>query len=188
MLWRYRLPFLVLPVAVTLWYMSMDLAPFLFKNANRAGELSEQVSLWFGLLILLLAFLVDLRTRQNKDYALWLYLFGVVAFWGGLSVMGSNNGLDQLIYFFINLAMIVVGALLSRRVFAVFGDLGAAGYLGYLAYGVFSDSMLFPIVLTAIGLGLIGLGIAWQRNEAAISKTLREVLPPPMRAFFRGRD
>jgi hypothetical protein len=127
-------------------------------------------------------------TRQNKDYAFWLYLFGVVAFWGGLSVMGSNNGLDQLIYFFINLAMIVVGALLSRRVFAVFGDLGAAGYLGYLAYGVFSDSMLFPIVLTAIGLGLIGLGIAWQRNEAAISKTLREVLPPPMRAFFKGRD
>ena len=27
LLWRYRLPFLVMPVAVTLWYMSMDLTP-----------------------------------------------------------------------------------------------------------------------------------------------------------------
>jgi hypothetical protein len=188
MLWRYRLPFLVLPVAVTLWYVSMDLAPLLFKNADLAGELSQQVSLWFGLLILLLAFLVDLHTHQNKDYAFWLYLFGVMAFWGGLSVMGSNNGLDQFIYFCINLAMIVVGAVLSRRVFAVFGGLGAAGYLSYLAYDVFADSMMFPIALTAIGLGLIGLGIAWQRNEAAIGKTLRRVLPPAMRAFFEGRD
>ena len=174
--------------ADALWYMSMDLARLLFKNADLAGELSQQVSLWFGLLILLLAFLVDLRTRQNKDYAFWLYLFGVMTFWGGLSVMGSNNGLDQFIYFCINLAMIVVGAVLSRRGFAVFGGLGAAGYLSYLAYDVFADSMLFPIALTAIGLGLIGLGIAWQRNEVAISKTLRRVLPPAMRAFFEGRD
>ena len=30
MLWRYRLPFLVMPIAITLWYMSMDLTPFLF--------------------------------------------------------------------------------------------------------------------------------------------------------------
>src|SRR5262249_20582869 len=28
-LWRYRLPFTVMPVAVTLWYMSMDIVPML---------------------------------------------------------------------------------------------------------------------------------------------------------------
>src|SRR5262245_44120273 len=28
-LWRWRLPFSVMPIAVTLWYMSMDLAPLL---------------------------------------------------------------------------------------------------------------------------------------------------------------
>ena len=34
LLWRYRLPFLVMPVAVTLWYMSMDLTPFLFGELD----------------------------------------------------------------------------------------------------------------------------------------------------------
>src|SRR4051794_1640135 len=30
--WRYRLPFMLMPIAVTLWYMSMDLIPFLFDG------------------------------------------------------------------------------------------------------------------------------------------------------------
>ncbi|MCK7580076.1 MAG: hypothetical protein MZV65_33335 [Chromatiales bacterium] len=68
LLWRYRLPFLVMPVAVTLWYMSMDLTPFLFGDADWMWELRKFVSLWFGLLIVLLAFWVDLRTRHDKDY------------------------------------------------------------------------------------------------------------------------
>jgi hypothetical protein len=116
MLWRYRLPFLVMPIAVTLWYMSMDLTPFLFGDADLMWEL---VSLWFGLLIVLLAFWVDIRTRHDKNYAFWLYLFGVVAFWGGLSMMNSDSEFSKFIYLCINLIMIVVGAMLSRRVFAV---------------------------------------------------------------------
>ncbi len=39
MLWYYRLPFLVMPVAVTLWYMSMDLAPFLAGQEDLGWEL-----------------------------------------------------------------------------------------------------------------------------------------------------
>ncbi len=35
------------------------------------------VSLWLGLLIVLLAFWVDIRTRHDKDFAFWLYLFGI---------------------------------------------------------------------------------------------------------------
>ncbi len=187
MLWRYRLPFLVMPVAVTLWYMSMDLTLFLFGDANVMWELRKFVSLWFGLLIVLLAFWVDVRTRHDQDYAFWLYLFGVVTFWGGLSMMKSESELDKFIYLCINLIMIVVGALLSRRVFAVFGGLGAAGYLGYLAYGVFEDSMIFPFVLTIIGLGIIYLGIIWQRHEEMISNSLRGLLPRPVRELIERR-
>lgn len=40
-LWRYRLPFLVMPVAVTLWYVSMDLTPFLF-GGNATSFFSDQ--------------------------------------------------------------------------------------------------------------------------------------------------
>lgn len=187
MLWRYRLPFLVMPIAVTLWYMSMDLTPFLFGEADSTWRLRELVSLWFGLLIVLLAFWVDIRTRHDKDYAFWLYLFGVIAFWGGLSMMHSDSELNKFIYLCINLVMIVVGAMLSRKVFAVFGGLGAAGYLGYLAYDVFKDSMMFPFVLTIIGLGVIYLGIIWQRHEAMISGNLRGLLPLPMKELIERR-
>jgi len=53
MLWRYPLPFLVMPLAATLWYMSMDLTPFLFGAADSTWEIRRLVSLWFGLLIAL---------------------------------------------------------------------------------------------------------------------------------------
>jgi hypothetical protein len=187
MLWRYRLPFLVMPVAVTLWYMSMDLTPFLFGDADLTWELRKFVSLWFGLLIVLLAFWVDIRTRHDKDYAFWLYLFGVAAFWGGLSMMHSDSELNKFIYLCLNLAMIAVGAMLSRRVFTVFGGLGAAGYLGHLAYDVFKDSMLFPFVLTILGLAVIYLGILWQRHEEKISGELRRLLPVPLRDLIERR-
>jgi len=188
MLWRYHLPFLVMPIAVTLWYMSMDLTPFLFGGADLTWELRKFVSLWVGLLIVLLAFWVDIRTRHDKDYAFWLYLFGVVAFWGGLSMMHSDSELGKFIYLCINLIMIAVGAMLLRRVFAVFGSLGVAGYLGYLAYDVFKDSILFPFVLTIIGLGVIYLGILWQRHEEFISSKLRQLLPAPVQELIeRGR-
>jgi hypothetical protein len=188
MLWRYRLPFLVMPIAVTLWYLSMDLTPFLFGSADSTWRLRQLVSLWVGLLIVLLAFWVDIRTRHDKDYPFWLYLFGVVAFWGGLSMMHSTSELNKFIYLCINLAMIVVGAMLSRRVFAVFGGLGVAGYLGHLAYSVFKDSMMFPFVLTLIGLGVIYLGVVWQRREAAISTSLRGLLPLQLRELIEKRQ
>jgi hypothetical protein len=188
MLWRYRLPFLMMPVAVTLWYMSMDLTPFLFGDADSTWELRKLVSLWFGLLIALLALWVDVRTRHEKDFAFWLYLFGVMAFWGGMSLMRSDSELRKIVYLCINLAMILVGATLSRRVFAVFGALGAAGYLGHLAYDVFKDSMMFPFVLTIIGLGVVYLGIVWQRQEETISSALRGLLPLPMRELIERRD
>ncbi|KAF7599147.1 MAG: DUF2157 domain-containing protein [Candidatus Dactylopiibacterium carminicum] len=186
MLWRYRLPFLVMPVAATLWYMSMDLAPFLF-GATVDWEMRKFVSLWFGLLMILFAFWVDVRSRQARDYPFWLYLFGVLAFWGGLSMLRSDSELGKFLYLCVNLLMIGVGATLARRVFVVCGGLGAAGYVGHLAYEVFRDSMLFPFLLTLIGLGVIWLGILWQRREEAIAARLRAFLPAPLRALVARR-
>lgn len=82
---------------------------------------------------------------------------------------------------------LAVGAILSRRVFVVFGGLGATGYLGHLAHDVFKDSMMFPFVLTIVGLGVIYLGIVWQRHEELISRKLRESLPLPMRELVERR-
>ena len=102
-------------------------------------------------------------------------------------MMRSDSELNKFIYLCINLAMIAVGAILSRRVFAIFGGLGAAGYLGHLAYDVFKDSMVFPFVLTIIGLGVIYLGVLWQRHEEKISGKLRGLLPISLRELVERR-
>jgi uncharacterized membrane protein YccC len=101
--------------------------------------------------------------------------------------MNSDSELGRFMYLCINVALIVVGAVLSRRVFAVFGGLGIASYLGYLAYRVFSDSLLFPFVLTVIGLAIIYLGILWQRHEAKLSAGLRASLPGALRELIEQR-
>lgn len=187
-LWRYRLPFLVMPLAVTLWYMSMDFVAFLLGDAS--GFFSPEgkvVSTWFGVCMTIVAVWVDVRSRLTRDFAFWLYVLGALTFWGGLTSMNSNSEMGKLLYFCINMLLITLGAALSRRVFAVFGGLGIALYLGHLAHTIFKDSMLFPVALTAIGLGIVGAGVWWQRNEAELGQKLRSFLPLPIRELLEHR-
>ena len=187
LLWRYRFPFMLMPIAVTLWYMSMDIVPLVFGVDYWDWELRKAVSAWFGMAMILLAFWVDLRSRFSRDYAFWLYLFGVLAFWGGLSLMNSGSELGKLAYCGINVAMVLIGAILGRRVFAVFGGLGIAGYLGHLSWALFRDSLLFPFALSAAGFAIIWLGVLWQRHELRWASRLREFVPGPLRELIEER-
>src|SRR5215470_10980428 len=90
-LWLWRLPFSVMPVAVTLWYMSMDLAPLLTslsgvdlsdpnlsyeqRNAywNAYWEMRKWASVVVGLAIIAGAIAVDRARRSQLDYAFWLH-------------------------------------------------------------------------------------------------------------------
>jgi len=167
----------------------MDLTPFLFGGDSQTffSDDGKRVSVAVGLAMTALALVVDLRASRTKDFAFWLYLFGVLAFWGGLSMMNSNSEVGKFVYCCINLAMIAVGAALSRRVFAVFGGLGVAFYLGHLSHSIFKDSMLFPVALTAIGLLTIAAGVYWQRHEDAIGERLRAFLPAGARDALAHR-
>ena len=191
LLWRYRFPFMLMPISVTLWYMSMDFAAFLLQTQDAPydydWELRKFVSLYFGLAMTLLAFWVDLRSRFSRDYAFWLYLFGVLTFWGGLSSMDSGSAWGKLAYCGINVAMILIGTVLGRRVFAVFGGLGVAFYLGDLSWHAFRDSLLFPFALSLLGLAIIALGVRWQRREAQWAASLRRFVPGPLRELIEAR-
>jgi hypothetical protein len=189
-LWRYRLPFGVLPVAVTLWYLSMDLAPFVSGGDAMSpfSDPGKRISVGFGLAMTLGAFWVDVRSRSTQDFAFWLYVFGVLTFWGGLTSMNSDSELGKFIYCCLNLWLIAVGAMLSRRVFALFGGIGVALYLGHLSHTVFKNSLLFPFALTAIGLMVVAAGVYWQRHETAIGARLRSLLPSPVRELVERRS
>ena len=47
---------------------------------------------------------------------------------------------------------------------------------------------MFPFALTFLGFLVIGLGIAWQRNEAVLSAALRKLLPGPLRELVEHVD
>ena len=174
-------PFIVMPIAVALWFMSMDLSELL-HGEYFSWEQRREVSLWFGLVILLVSLLVDGRSKQ--DFAFWGYLAGLTAFWGGLSLMDSGSEFGKLLYCLINLGLIGLAVLLRRPVFMVFGALGVAGYLGYLAHDVFEDSLLFPVVVSLIGLGVMGLGLLYQKRREAMSDALRRQLPAGLLAVL----
>ena len=185
--WKYKYPFLIMPIAVTLWFMTMDIAAMI-SGGDFDWELRKLVSLYSGLLMIGLAFWIDIRSHKKADYAFWVYIFGVIAFWGGLSFQHSDSEFSKFIYFCINLLMIGTGVLLVRRVFVVFGALGSWGYLGHLASDVFKDSWLFPAALTAIGLGIIYLGVIWQKHEKAITQKARSYLPLPLKELLEAKS
>ena len=184
--YRFRLPFLTLPIAVTLWYIGMDLAAVV-TGGEADWELRRQFTLLFGLATIMLALWIDLRQCGPRDQAFWIYLFGLIGFWGALSATSSDSELAKLGYCAINLGLILAGAILARRTFVVFGGLGVASYLGHLAHNVFEDSLLFPFTLTLIGLAAIGAGVVWQRNEDAIEGRLQRVRPGLLTRALQAR-
>jgi hypothetical protein len=187
MLWRYKLPFMVMPVAITIWYMSMDVANALMQNEGFDWKFTRDVSLVFGLGTIAMAMWVDARTRRarsvhwRKDFAFWLYIMGAVMFWSGLTMQDSGSEIGKFVYALINIAMVFGGAAIGRRVFTVFGALGVAGYLGYLSHRVFNNSLMFPFALTLLGLGVVALGVWWQRNETKINARLARYVPVGLR-------
>lgn len=186
LVWKYKYSFLMMPIAVTLWYLSMDVTAMI-SGGDFDWELRKLVSMYSGLLIIFLAFWIDIRARNQADYAFWLYIFGVIAFWIGMSLQYSDSELSKFFYFSINLTMIAVGVLLVRRVFVVFGALGCTGYIGHLAADIFRDSWLFPIALTLLGLLIIYLGILWQKHEQSITNKAQKLLPTALRELIASK-
>lgn len=176
-------PFIVMPIAVALWFMSMDLSEWIYGDGF-SWDQRRTVSLWFGLALLVVFLVVDGRTR--KDYAFWGYLAGLLAFWLGLTLMDSDTELGRALYCLVNIGLMGLAVVLRRPMFMVFGAIGVAAYLGYLSYKVFADSLLFPVVLTLIGLGIIGLGLVYQKHRDSLTTRLRAHLPRSLQQLLPG--
>ena len=172
---RYsRIPFAMAPIAFALWFMSMDVAPLLV-GPDVNWDARKIISMGFGLAMIAAALVI--QRQQQVDYAKWLYIFGAMAFWGGLSLLRSDSELSKFLYCLINVFMMFCGVLLERRVFVIFGGLGFFGYLGYLSWNVFKNSLLFPFWLTGLGLAIVYLGWVFHRKYDVIRDWARRVTP-----------
>jgi hypothetical protein len=171
-----RFPFLTAPIAVAAWYLSMDIAMILLGQGQEYWQGREWVSVFFGLATLVFAYYLDLRSR-HEDFAFWIYLFGLLSFWGGLSFMNSDAEFGKFLYAVINAGLVVIAVALRRPMFAIFGSAGVTGYIGHLSYRVFKDSILFPAAITTLGLCLVAAGVIYHRNRKRIEVATRSLVP-----------
>ncbi len=180
-----RFPFLTAPVAFALWFLSMDLTPIIFHRPEFSWDERKWVSLYFGLGMLVVALVVDVARRwRGPDYGFWLSLFGLLAFWGGLTSMESGGEWGKFVYVLINLALMIIGVVANRRACVVFGAIGINIYIGHLAYDIFANSLLFPFVLSLMGLLLIGGGVLYQRRSAGWRGAILSHVPPQWREYL----
>jgi hypothetical protein len=177
-------PFLTFPLAFCLWFLSIDIPRLIYGDAL-SFQTSAQITLWFGIICLAIAYGVDLRWRRSRgDYSFWLYLFGLMSFWFSLLATGQDTEWYRFLFCLINLGLMALSVLLKRRLFMVFGALGVFGYISYLAFQVFADSLLFPFALSALGLGIIAAGVLYQKHYRAVEAYFDGLLPPYWRNFL----
>lgn len=180
-----KFPFLTAPIAFSLWFISMDLTPLIFGENEYSYKQRALVSLWFGIACLLIAYFIDLRTKRSQgDFAFWLYLFGLMSFWFSLPFLGKGREWDWFLYGLTNLGLMILSVFLKRRVFIVFGGIGVFAYLSHLSYRVFADSALFPFALTVLGLGIIYIGVLYQRHYKNLERRLDSLIPQGFRNFI----
>lgn len=172
----YPFPFIVVIIGIALWFMSMDLVPWIAGEEYADWETRRMVSLRFGLATILLAWAVDCLKRGG-DFAFWLHLFGIIMFWSAVTFSSGATTLDKALYCAMNIGLLFFAVFLGRKVYAVFGVVGLAVFLGDLADKVFKDSLLFPFALSLIGVGVIAAGLFTYRHQERIAAWLEARVP-----------
>lgn len=167
-LWFTRFGFLVAPIAFSFWFFSMDVAGLLLGDDSLDWNGRACISVIVGLLTMGVGYFLERYLkkpldRRSEDFAFWCYLFGLMAFWGGLTSMNSDSEFNKAVYAVINIVLVAISIRLERTVFLVFGAIGIHVYLAHLAYRVFQDSILFPFALAFLGLSLILVTVLVQR-------------------------
>ena len=178
-----RAPFIVMLIAVALWFMSMDLAPWVAAAITPTSRCAARCRSGSGLAILL-AWTVDCRSRSG-DFAFWLHLFGLITFWGGISQRErfDRTGQGALLRAECRPAR-VGGAVSMPRASMQCSARSALRSISAISPNkVFKDSLLFPFALSLIGIAVIAAGLLYHRNERAIADWLSAHLPASLLQF-----
>lgn len=172
---KTKFPFIILMISFALWFLSMDIVPIIFSENTITWTNRSDISQVFGVLMLLCAYFIDLKSK--REYSFWLYLFGLITLTSGLSVFYNDDTLSLIILLLVHLLMIILSLFLEQTVFMVFGMIGLTEFLSRISYVWFEDSPVFPFLLTIIGLALIFSGMFYQKNQVKISNALQRIIP-----------
>lgn len=160
----FRFPLFTVVLYPVLWFACcIDIFPDILSNIEAPEDvvLGEWISVVLGLVIVAIAFWKERKVKTA--FVAWEYFFGMLAFWLGITFIIYESELSNALYGLINIGLIILGPVLNRTIFTAFGGIGLANYLGQLAYRFLGNTALFSVVLTIIGLAVLGLGIVLQR-------------------------
>jgi hypothetical protein len=181
----YPYPFIVAVLAIALWFMSMDLTPWLIHGRDMSWSdtwtARRAVSMIFGIVMIGAAWFVDLKRDPRQDFAFWLHLYGLLAFWGGLTISESSSEVAKALYCLINIGLVLLSVFLMRPAYALFGAIGVSVYLGYLANKVFANSLIFTFALSLIGVAIIAVGLVLHRHRKSLSAWMTDHLPQTLK-------
>ena len=194
---RVRTPLLTATVYGSFWLVSIT-AAWILSSAGSDGQglFGELFGGWYhynlismvsGLVLLLSAIVVDSKFGRSADYSWWGYFFGTAAFWIPLSLMDSGGEFGKLVYFLINVLLMVSSVVLARRVFLLAGAIGAIYYVGHLLGTFLANSFALPVALIVLGIGIIYLGIQYRKHQAGIEGFILSRVPAGLRRVLPKR-
>ena len=173
MLKRYKFNFIAAPIAFTLWYLSMDLAPLLFGK-HISGEQRALVSLVIGLAIILASLYID-QAKNTIAQAIWGYIFGGLSYAGALIFLVVSPDAGMTIWLPILLiaaAGCVAGLVYKDSVLAAIGGSAAISITLFAWLQLPLDYRAW----TAIGVGAFGIVfnsiIREQANDESVKSAL----------------
>jgi len=165
---RVRFPLLVTPIAVVslrVLFHGADTVIGIGYGATTTGWI------WVAGASLLTsaAYLTERGQPETEDYAFWLHL--AAAFSAASASVLLLGAIREYRHLLIPGAFVALFfALRMRRVvWQLLGLSWFAGYLAWLASDVFHDTPIFPIVLAALGVGVIIATVWLQRNSAQLT-------------------
>jgi hypothetical protein len=163
---------------------TVGLGALLFSSHNFAGRLS----LGYGAALLLFAYGYAARrvgpSRASLVSLLMGSLFVLALPWKLL----DDTAVGFLLYGATATGVVLLGVPARSRVLVASGGLGITLLLGRLAFDVFADSMVFPLVVASLGIGIMVLGYFIHKHSAALDAFLESRLPPWFQALRVPRD
>lgn len=106
-------------------------------------------------------------------------LFALALTWRSL----HDDMLGRSAFCVVAIVLVALAVIARSRLLVAGGGLGLASVIGELAFDVFKDSMVFPLVLASIGIGVMLLGVLLQKHRARIDAALDARMPDAFRGL-----
>ena len=166
-LWRTRFSIAVLPLAL-LGLRFVFHAVTYVTGVPIGGMMAGWVMLIGTSLATSAAYETSRRQRGDEDFALWLHLVAAIAASGTAAMLIAQ--VEWFRHLLIPAAFLAFAFSLRMRrfVWSLLGLGWFVAYLGWLAADVFRDTPFFPIILAALGVGVIITTVWMQRNSARL--------------------